>query len=153
MSPLLVTLAKRRAFVQLRAMPKDSHPATRVLSFAVALALVIGIIVAALLTLRYPWNWKPAWEYRRLFADGWLATLGISAIALPLSCVLGLLFALARRSAFLPLQYFSRIYVELTRGAPLLVQIYLYFYVFANALHVHGRYVVGPLILAAFTGA
>ena len=134
-------------------MPTQSNPATRALSFAFALALAIGIIVAALLTLPYHWNWKPAWEYRRLFLDGWLATLGISVIALPLSCVLGLLFALARRSAFLPLQYFSRIYVEITRGAPLLVQIYLYFYVFANALHVQSRYVVGPLILAAFTGA
>ena len=134
-------------------MPTQSNPATRALSFAFALVLAIGIIVAALLTLPYHWNWKPAWEYRRLFLDGWLATLGISVIALPLSCVLGLLFALARRSAFLPLQYFSRIYVELTRGAPLLVQIYLYFYVFANALHMQSRYVVGPLILAAFTGA
>ncbi|MEO6740093.1 MAG: amino acid ABC transporter permease [Chthoniobacteraceae bacterium] len=134
-------------------MWNQSHPATRVLSFASALALVIGIIVAALLTLPYHWNWSPVWKYRQLFTDGWLATLGISALALPLSCVLGLLFALARRSAFLPLQYFSRIYVELTRGAPLLVQIYLYFYVFANALHIQSRYVVGPLILAAFTGA
>ena len=139
--------------MQLRAMPNHSHLLTRAISFAFALALVVGIIVAALLALPYQWNWKPAWEYRRLFADGWLATLGISALALQLSCVLGLLFALARRSVFLPLRYFSRIYVELTRGAPLLVQIYLYFYVFANALHVHGRYVVGPLILAAFTGA
>jgi len=33
------------------------------------------------------------------------------------------------------------------------VQIYLYFYVFANALQIHNRYLVGPLILAAFTGA
>ena len=134
-------------------MQNDSHPATRTISFVFALALAIGIVVAALFTLPYQWRWGPAWEYRRLFVDGWLATLGISALALPLSCVLGLLFALARRSAFLPLQYFSRIYVELTRGAPLLVQIYLYFYVFANALHVQSRYVVGPLILAAFTGA
>lgn len=134
-------------------MTNERFTATRVLSFAAALTLVIGIIVAALLALPYHWNWKPAWEYRRLFADGWLATLGISAIALPMSCVLGLLFALARRASFLPLRDFARIYVELTRGAPLLVQIYLYFYVFANALHVHSRYVVGPLILAAFTGA
>ena len=140
--------------MQFRAMPTHTRPLTRAISFAAALALVVGIIVAALLALpHYPWNWKPAWEYRRVFADGWLATLGISAIALPVSCVLGLGFALARRASFLPLQYFSRIYVELTRGAPLLVQIYLYFYVFAYALDVQNRYIVGPLILAAFTGA
>ena len=134
-------------------MTNECNPAARVFSFALALALAVGIVTAALLALPYHWNWQTAWKYRRLFADGWLATLGISALALPLSCVLGLLFAFARRSTFLPLRYFSRIYVELTRGSPLLVQIYLYFYVFANALHVQSRYVVGPLILAAFTGA
>ena len=139
--------------MQLCAMPNQHSLLTRAISFAAALALVIGIIVVALLALPYRWNWRSTWEYRRLFADGWLAMVGISALALPLSCVLGLLFALARRASFLPLQYFSRIYVELTRGAPLLVQIYLYFYVFANALSISNRYVVGPLILAAFSGA
>ena len=89
-------------------MPNPTRLLTRAISFASALVLVVGIIVAALLALPYRWDWKPVWEYRRLLADGWLATLGISAIALPLSCVLGLLFALARRSAFLPLRYFSR---------------------------------------------
>ena len=134
-------------------MTNDNNTAGRALSFALALALVIAVIVGALLALPYTWNWKSVWNYRRLYLDGWLATLGICAIALPLSCVLGLVFAFARRASFLPLQYFSRIYVELTRGAPLLVQIYLYFYVFANVVDVRNRYVVGPLILAAFSGA
>lgn len=134
-------------------MTNDNNSAVRALSFALALALVVGIVTAALAALPYHWDWKPALGYWRLFVDGWLATLVISAIALPLSCVLGLGFALARRAAFLPLQYFSRIYVELTRGAPLLIQIYLYFYVFANVVDVRNRYIVGPLILAAFSGA
>ena len=134
-------------------MTDGNHSTSRAISFAFALVLVIAVIVGALVALPYHWNWKPVWNYRRLYLDGWLATLGISAIALPLSCVLGLAFALARRSAFLPLRYVSRIYVELTRGAPLLIQIYLYFYVFANVVDVRNRYLVGPLILAAFTGA
>ena len=134
-------------------MTNDCNPATRVLSFVLAAAFIAAIVIVALLALPYHWDWKPALGYWRLFADGWLATLCISAIALPLSCLLGLFFALARRAAFLPLRYVSRIYVELTRGAPLLVQIYLYFYVFANVVDVNNRYVVGPLILAAFSGA
>ena len=134
-------------------MMKTRHPATQALSFAFALMLIGAVVFGALMALNYHWNWKPVWNYHQLFADGWLATLGISAIALPLSCVLGLAFAFARRSRFLPLRYVSRIYVELTRGAPLLVQIYLYFYVFATALGGADRYVVGPLILACFTGA
>lgn len=134
-------------------MTNDRTPVARASSFAFALVLVVGVTGGALWMLPYHWNWGPVRSYRQLYLDGWVATLGISAIALPLSCVLGLAFALAGRSASLPLRYVSRIYVELTRGAPLLIQIYLYFYVFANVVDVRNRYVVGPLILAAFTGA
>ena len=134
-------------------MTNERTPIANALSFALALLLVGAVATGALVAVPYHWDWSSVWEYRRLYLDGWLATLGISAIALPLSCALGLAFALAGRSAFLPLRHVARIYVELTRGAPLLVQIYLYFYVFANAIHVNNRYVVGPLILAAFTGA
>jgi polar amino acid transport system permease protein len=134
-------------------MTNERSTAVRVFCFALAFALVLGVIFAALLGLQYRWDWKPVWSYRELLLDGWFGTLGISAIALPASCVVGLALAFARRSGFLPLHYMARIIVEITRGAPLLVQIYLYFYVFANALHLHNRYVVGPLTLAVFTGA
>ncbi len=142
---------QRRVFaISLKETPSLT---ARALSFAAALVLLAGLVVAALMALDYHWQWAGVWRYRQLYLDGWFATLGIAALALPLSCLLGLLFALARRSRFLPLQYISRIYVELTRGAPLLVQIYLYFYVFGSALHISNRYLAGPLILATFTGA
>lgn len=123
------------------------------LSFAMALALISGLVFAAFSSLRIEWDWKSVWGYRKVFWDGWVATLAIAGIALPASCVLGVLLATARRCPFLPLSYAARIVVELTRGTPLLVQIYLYFYVFGHALHLENRYVVGPLILAAFSGA
>lgn len=44
-------------------------------------------------------------------------------------------------------------YVELIRGTPLLVQILIFFYIFANALGLDNRYVVGTVILAMFSGA
>jgi polar amino acid transport system permease protein len=134
-------------------MTNDRTPGASPVSFVVSLALAAAVVVGALLAVPYHWDWSRVWDYRRLYLDGWLATLGISAIALPLSCALGLAFALAGRSSFPALRYGARIYIEITRGAPLLVQIYLYFYVFAYAIRVGDRYVVGPLILAAFTGA
>lgn len=123
------------------------------LSFLLALALVAAVLFAALFALHYDWSWAGVWKYRQLYLEGWLTTLLIAAVALPLSAILGLVFALARRSPWLPVSYIARIYVELTRGAPLLVQIYLYFYVFGMALGVSQRYVLGPLILATFSGA
>jgi polar amino acid transport system permease protein len=123
------------------------------LSFLLALVFLSALIFAAFYSLEIQWNWEGVWDYRKLYIDGWLATLVIAAIALPASCLLGLVFALARRSPFLPLNYAARIVVELTRGTPLLVQIFLYFYVFGTVLHLENRYLVGPLCLALFTGA
>ena len=47
----------------------------------------------------------------------------------------------------------ARVYVELIRGTPLLVQLLIGFYVVANAVGLENRYVVGALVLALFSGA
>ncbi len=137
-------------------MSHDSIPASplaRTLSFAGALLLLSLLCFGAFYFLDYHWSWKPVAGYWRLFARGWLATLSIAALALPLSTLIGLALATARRSRVLPLRDAAGIWVEITRGTPLLVQIYLYFYVFGQALSITNRYIVGPLILAAFAGA
>ncbi len=129
-----------------------SAPA-RIFSFLVALALLGLICFGAFYFLDYRWAWRPVWNYRALFWQGWLATLGISALAIPLSIGLGLIFALARRSPFLPLCDFARLFVEITRGTPLLVQIFFYWYIFGQQLSRDYRFLAGALILAAFSSA
>ena len=125
----------------------------RVASFLLALLLLGGICAGAFALLDYHWQWQQTAGYWRLFWEGWLTTLAISALALPLSCLLGLVFALARRSPFLPLRDFARIYVELTRGTPLLVQIFIYWYSFGQKLSNDYRLLAGALILSLFSGA
>ena len=125
----------------------------RALSFLLALALLGGLCAGAFALLDYHWAWQPVRNYWRLFLDGWIATLAISGLALPLSCAIGLAFALARRSPLFPLRDFARIYVELTRGTPLLVQLYFYWYIFGQALSRDLRFLAGALILALFRGA
>lgn len=131
----------------------DVRPGARVASFAVALVLFALACFAAFYFLDYRWAWKPVIAYRALFWQGWLATLAISALAIPLSIALGLLFALARRAALLPLRDLARLFVEITRGTPLLVQIYFYWYIFGQQLSRDYRFLAGALILAAFSGA
>ena len=128
-------------------------PILRGLGFLGALLLLSGLCFGAFFALDYNWSWRPVAAYWRLFVHGWLATLIIAALALPLSTLIGLALALARRSRVALLRDAARIWVEITRGTPLLVQIYLYFYVFGQALSLSNRYVIGPLILAAFSGA
>jgi polar amino acid transport system permease protein len=134
-------------------MPDTSRAVRHVASFALALAVVAAVTVAALLPLKYHWSWTGIWKYRDLFTQGWFTTLGIALVALPAATLIGLTSALARRAAWLPVQYAARIYIELTRGTPLLVQIYLYFYIIGQAAGVTNRYILGPLIMALFAGA
>jgi polar amino acid transport system permease protein len=125
----------------------------RVGSFLLALAVFAGICAGAFALLNYQWQWRQAASYWRLLWDGWLTTLGISALALPLSSLVGLVFASARRSPWMPLRDFARIYVELTRGTPLLVQLFIYWYAFGQKLSADYRLLAGALILSLFEGA
>ena len=127
--------------------------AATIVSWGLVALLVCAVFSFAFSELRYGWNWNAIWQYRQKFVQGWLITVAISAAALLVSLVIGLLTALARRSALLPLRYLSMLYVESVRGTPLLVQILILFYVVANAFGVDNRYVVGVLTLSLFSGA
>ena len=119
---------------------------------------LVALFTAALFSfafsqLHYGWNWDAIWQYREKFLHGWLVTVALSAAALLVSLLIGVLTALARRGAFLPLRYAAVLYVEVVRGTPLLVQILILFYVVANAIGIENRYVVGVLALSLFAGA
>jgi polar amino acid transport system permease protein len=103
--------------------------------------------------LAFQLRWSSLGPYREMFIDGWLLTVALSAAALILSTLIGLLLALLRRSRVLVLRYFARIYVEIVRGTPLLVQILVLYYVVASAFGLENHYVAGVLILSGFSGA
>ncbi len=125
----------------------------RIAGFFSAFLLVALVFAYAFHSLQYHWGWESVYAYRQKFVKGWLMTLAISAAALCLSLLIGLFFALARRSRFLPLRYFGTLYIEGIRGTPLLVQILVFFYVVADAFGVEDRYLVGVITLSLFAGA
>jgi len=103
--------------------------------------------------ISYDFHWDSIYEYKQKFIDGFIVTIIISFFALILSFIIGLFFAYAQNSKILILRFFSRFYIEIIRGTPLLVQILIFFYVFANNFGFENRYVVGTVILALFAGA
>jgi len=135
------------------------HPGTppsawvRAFNFALVILLISLGFYFSFHQLAYQLRWDSIFQYREMFLRGWLTTVLISIASLLLSILLGLIFALAQRSRFLPLRYFSKIYVEVVRGTPLLVQILIFFYVVADAFSVSNRYLVGILTLSFFSGA
>ena len=127
--------------------------AVALLNVTLALLLLAAFFAFAFSQLEYNWNWAPVWRYRARFFQGFGTTIWISLASLVLSTLIGLIGALASRSKFLPLRFAAKTCIEVVRGTPLLVQILIFFYVVASALHVDNRYVVGVLVLSLFTGA
>ncbi len=103
--------------------------------------------------VKFAWGWEAVYAYRQKFINGWLMTVVISAASLFLSLLIGIFIAVAQRLSFLPLRYLARLYMEIIRGTPLLVQILIFFYVVADAFGIDNRYLVGVIILAMFAGA
>lgn len=99
------------------------------------------------------YHWEVLTTYRFVFLKGWLTTLILSLTSLGLSFIIGLIASLLRRSDILFFRYLSQIYIEIIRGTPLLVQLLFFFYVFASAVGLENRYVVGVVTLSLFSGA
>jgi len=103
--------------------------------------------------ISYEFNWEGVYSYKQKFIDGFIITIIISFFALLLSILIGVFFAYGQNSKLILLRFISRFYIEIIRGTPLLVQILIFFYVFANNFGLNNRYVVGVVILALFAGA
>lgn len=118
-----------------------------------ALFLVGFLLYLMFTATTYNFSWDAVWEYRQKFIDGFYMTVIISFFSLILSLAIGLFFAYGQSSKLILLRFLSRGYIELIRGTPLLVQILIFFYVFAANMGFDNRYVVGVFILAIFAGA
>jgi polar amino acid transport system permease protein len=146
----------RRPFSRLFTLPADSDVPTRsarVWSAGATAALLLGASWILLRQSGLRWDWEAVGTYWRLFLEGWRNTVGVSLAALLLSTLLGAGLALSRRSTLLPLRYLAQCWIELIRGTPLLVQIYVLFYIVADAVQLENRAVAGVLILSVFSGA
>ena len=110
----------------------------------------------------YSWQWYrvPEYFYREIDGEliwgplvlGLIETCRISAVAFVLTLVIGLVTALLQRSGSLAGAGLARAYVEIIRNTPLLVQLYLFYFVLSPIIGT-SRWWTGVLCLAAFEGA
>lgn len=126
---------------------------SRWLAHLIVVAAFASCIALAFTRVEYAWNLAAVWDYRQKFIQGWWITVGLSLASLLASCVVGSITALMLRSRLVFVEAAARVYVELIRGTPLLVQLLIGFYVVASAVGLENRYVVGVLVLALFSGA
>ncbi|MEL0638099.1 amino acid ABC transporter permease [Marinomonas sp. TI.3.20] len=83
---------------------------------------------------------------------GLITTLKLSFVALIFAMIIGLFTGLARISDNPALRYFAITYVEIIRGTPLLVQIFIFYFFIGTILNLD-RFTAGVAALSVFTGA
>jgi len=119
----------------------------------IVLTLGLGLFLA-FKQINYNYMWKDViFGYKDKFINGFFLTIFISFFSLIAALIVGTVTALCQRSNFLPLHYLAKTFIEVVRGTPLLVQIYLFYYVVGTALKIENRYFVGIIIMSLFSGA
>ena len=132
------------------------------LTAAGAAGMVAVVLVGSAAALDYNWQWRRAFSFVvKMGEDGiiWgplakgaVVTLQLAAVSVFFAALAGMLAAAAGMSQMASLRWLSRLYVESVRNTPLLVQLYLFYFIFANAFGM-GRFAAGAMALAVFEGA
>ena len=74
-------------------------------------------------------------EYWKVFLfEGLKNTLLLTCISVALGTVLGTIVAMGKMSKFAPLRWLVSVYVEVLRGTPILLQLYLFYFVLPQIL-------------------
>ncbi len=132
-----------------RPLPVAAGP----LNLLLALLVLSVALTFILWQFDYRWNWEGVRQRSGVFLGGWGLTVLISIISLTTALLLGSLIALATRSRILILRSLAKIYVEVIRGSPLLVQLLFGWYVLFHGAAGVWRLPVGILVLAVFSSA
>lgn len=132
------------------------------LQIVVLVAAVSWILDSGAQAMGYRWQWERVPDYIAFYEDGewWPAelieglfvTIKISLLALIATLLIGLTTALLRNSNSIVGRTIASSYVELIRNTPLLVQIYLLYFVLGPVLGLE-RFSTAVLALALFQGA
>ena len=129
---------------------------------ALAFGGILWLVFKGAGSFGYNWQWYRVPPYILRVVDGevvWgplvrglLVTLEISAWGLALTLLIGFVTALLRTSRSFAGRALAGGYIQLIRNTPLLVQLYLFYFVLAPILGV-GRFWTGILCLAVFEGS
>jgi polar amino acid transport system permease protein len=130
--------------------------------FLLLLALIFWFFSRSVQEMGYQWQWYQiprylyVWDESGFVAGPLLYGLGvtvkISAISLVFAFVIGLVTALLRLSSSIPGKVVSRLYLEISRNTPLLIQLFFLYFVMGPILGLD-RFWAAVLALSLFEGA
>jgi len=121
-------------------------PARSLIKSVLFVFFLVAVFAAGYLNLEYNWQWYRIWPYLLteqgnrmvpgLLLQGLWVTLKISGVGLGLSLGLGMVSAMARLSPFPVVRILAWLYVETVRNTPLLIQIFLIYFVISPVLDI-----------------
>ena len=133
-----------------------------VVQFTVFAGALLGLAVSGAVGMGYNWQWYRVPEYLVRIVDGELlwgplarglfVTLELTGWSVLITLAIGLAAALLRLSDSLSGRFVAKAYVEAVRSTPLLIQVYLFYFVLGPILGLD-RFWVGVLALSIFEGA
>ena len=139
-----------------------NRPWFEVLQFAVFVGALLGLAVSGAMRMGYNWQWYRIPAYIAEISGGeliWgplarglLVTLELTGWSVLLTLAIGLTAALLRLSDSFSGRLLAKSYLEAVRSTPLLIQIYLFYFVLGPILGLD-RFWVGVLALSVFEGA
>jgi polar amino acid transport system permease protein len=131
-------------------------------SFALFVGVLGWLIMRGAAGMGYNWQWFRVQRYLWRVIDGeviWgplmkglFVTIQISAAAMAIALAIGLATALLRLSPSLVGRGAARVYLEIIRNTPLLVQVLVFYFIIAQILGIN-RFWAGVLCLAFYEGA
>ncbi len=142
--------------------PKKYSSLIDIAKFGLLAGAIVWLLLRGSSRVGYNWQWYQVPRYLFTFEDGvfvpgplldglWV-TLEITACSLVLASVIGLLTALLRLSGSRVGRFIARLYLEVIRNSPLLVQIFFLYFVLAPIFELE-RFTAAVLALSLFEGA
>ena len=142
--------------------PRQRSPLIDIAQFTVLTGALVWLAVRGANSMGYNWQWYriPRYFYEEIdgetilgpFLRGIGVTLELTAWAAVLTLAIGLVTALLRMSDSFSGRLLARVYLEAIRNTPLLVQLYLFYFVLSPIIGVD-RFWTGVLTLAFYEGS
>lgn len=134
---------------------RDKQPKTinKVCSMLLVACILIGFLWLSISRIGLKLDFTTLFDYRQRLWQGFKMSIIISIGSLVVSLLIGTITAIGQQSKILTIRYLCKVYVQIIRGTPLLVQIYFFYYIIGTAWGVDNRYIAGVLILSIFEGA
>lgn len=140
----------------------QESPSVATIQYLLFMGVLIWLVVKGAGQMGYQWQWYNIPEYfwkefkgeiypGRLMKGLWI-TLSITFWCVGFTLLVGLITALLRMSNSITGKWLATIYLEIVRNTPLLVQLYLFYFVLSPILGID-RFWTGVVCLTFYEGA